>query len=93
MRRPVEALVELLAGIPSVVFGLVGLGVVVPFVMDRVVPVSLAVRVPDIPLDGTSLVAAIIVLTFMILPFVRRPRGRHVRSIPRSYINGGPRSV
>ncbi len=88
IRRPFETLVQLLAGIPSVVFGLVGLGVVVPYIMNRI-PMSLVDRVPDVPLDGTSLVAAIIVLTFMILPFFVAVAVDTLRSIPRSYMNGG----
>jgi phosphate transport system permease protein len=89
VRRPVEAVVQLLAGIPSVVFGLVGLSVVVPFITDRILPADAASVYPDIPLDGTSLMAAIVVLSFMILPFFVTVAVDSLRAIPRSYLDGG----
>ena len=89
LRRPFETLVQLLAGIPSVVFGLVGLGVVVPFVMNHVVPANAVDKAPDLPIDGSSLLAAIIVLTFMILPFFVTVAVDTLRSIPRSFTHGG----
>ncbi len=52
-------LVRLMAGIPSVVCGLVGMTVLVPFLRERL----------DLP-AGDSLLAAVIVLTVMILPTV-----------------------
>ncbi len=88
IRRPFETIVQLLAGIPSVVFGLVGLGIVVPLIM-KYVPASAVDKVPEIPIDGSSLLAAIIVLTFMILPFFVTVAVDTLRSIPRSYMNGG----
>ena len=55
----VHAAVELLAGIPSVVYGLVGMILLVP-----------AIRVAfDLP-SGATLLAAIIVLAVMILPSI-----------------------
>jgi phosphate transport system permease protein len=81
--------VQLLAGIPSVVFGLVGLSVVVPFITDRILPADAASVYPDIPLDGTSLMAAIVVLSFMILPFFVTVAVDSLRAIPRSYLDGG----
>ena len=47
VRGPIEALVQLLAGIPSVVFGLVGVSVVVPWITDNVVPVDAWEVVPE----------------------------------------------
>lgn len=55
----VSAAVSLLAGIPSVVYGLIGMLILVPGVQ----------KLFDIP-DGASLLAAIIVLAVMILPSV-----------------------
>lgn len=89
LRRPTETIVQLLAGIPSVVFGLVGLAVLVPFITDHVIPADAAEVVSEIPLDGASLLAGIIVLTFMILPFFVTVALDSLRSIPRSYTDGG----
>jgi phosphate transport system permease protein len=88
IRRPFETIVQLLAGIPSVVFGLVGIGIVVPLIINRV-PQTAVDKITEVPIDGTSLLAAIIVLTFMILPFFVTVAVDTLRSIPRSYMNGG----
>lgn len=59
LAAPVSAAVELLAGIPSVVYGLVGMLVLVPAVAQAF---DLA--------NGASLLAAILVLSIMILPSI-----------------------
>jgi phosphate transport system permease protein len=89
LRRPVEASIQLMAGIPSVVFGLVGLAVVVPLLMDHAIPGNAGDVMPDIPLDGTSLLAGVIVLTFMILPFFVTVAVDALRAVPRAYVDGG----
>ena len=68
----VHAAVELLAGIPSVVYGLVGMILLVP-----------AIRVAfDLP-SGATLLAAIIVLAVMILPSIVSVSA--LRAVPREY--------
>jgi phosphate ABC transporter permease protein PstC len=89
LRGPVEAVVQLMAGIPSVVYGLVGLAVVVPYIMNNMIPDNAAQVLPDIPLDGTCLLAGIIVLSFMILPFFVSVALDALRAVPRSYMDGG----
>lgn len=59
VKKTIEPAVSLLAGIPSVVYGLVGMLVLVP-------AIRLIFNVPD----GASLFAAIIVLAIMILPSI-----------------------
>lgn len=59
VRTWVTGAVNLLAGIPSVVYGLVGMMVLIPGI--RIVF--------DVP-DGATLLAAIIVLSIMILPYI-----------------------
>ena len=65
VRSAMETAVSLLAGIPSVVYGLVGMLVLVPAVRS-------IFHVPD----GASLLAAIIVLAIMILPSIIKVSGR-----------------
>lgn len=89
LRRPVETVVQLLAGVPSVVFGLVGLMVVVPLIADHLVPSNSGDVVTEIPIAGSCLLAAIVVLGFMILPFFVTVATDSLRAIPRSYIDGG----
>jgi phosphate ABC transporter permease protein PstC len=89
LSRPFETVVQLLAGIPSVVFGLIGLMVVVPFIANHLVPANSGDVVTEIPVNGSCLLAAIVVLGFMILPFFVTVATDSLRAIPRSYIDGG----
>ena len=74
VRSAMETAVSLLAGIPSVVYGLVGMLVLV-----------LAVRsIFHVP-DGSSLLAAIIVLAIMILPSIIKVSVTALDAVPREY--------
>ena len=66
--------VDLLAGIPSVVYGLVGMLVLVPGIR----------QVFHIP-DGSGLLAAIIVLAIMILPSIINVAMTALEAVPREY--------
>lgn len=66
--------IELLAGIPSVVYGLVGMLVLVPFIS----------KVFALP-SGTTLFTAILVLTLMILPTIISVADTALRAVPREY--------
>ncbi len=70
----VEAAVSLLAGIPSVVYGLVGMLVLVPGIRRLF-------RIPD----GASLLAAIIVLAIMILPSIVKVSVTALEAVPKEY--------
>ena len=70
----VRGAVELLAGIPSVVYGLVGMMIIVPTVRE----------VFGLP-DGANMFSAIIVLTVMILPTVISVSETSLRAVPREY--------
>lgn len=72
--RIVRDTVDLLAGIPSVVYGLIGMIVIVPFVRTTF----------DLP-DGANLFSAIIVLSIMILPSVIRVSETALRAVPKEY--------
>lgn len=70
----VGSAVSLLAGIPSVVYGLVGMIVLVPFVRNTF-------NVPD----GASLFSAIIVLAIMILPSIIKMSITALDAVPKEY--------
>ena len=70
----VRNVVDLLAGIPSVVYGLVGMIMIVPWVRDLF----------NLP-DGASLFSAIIVLAIMILPSVISVSETSIQAVPREY--------
>ena len=74
VRTVLEAAVSLLAGIPSVVYGLVGMLVLVPGIRK-------AFHLPD----GASLLAAIIVLAVMILPSIIKVSVTALEAVPREY--------
>lgn len=89
IRGPVETMVRLLAGVPSVVFGLIGLTILVPWVQKTFVTDAVLLRYSDIPLDGSGLGVAIAVLTFMILPFFVTVATDSLRAVPQRYRDGG----
>lgn len=70
----IQGAVELLAGIPSVVYGLVGMTVLVPGVQK-------AFHLPS----GATLFSAIVVLTIMILPYIISVSATALRAVPREY--------
>lgn len=70
----IHTCVELLAGIPSVVYGLVGMIVLVPGIQKAF---NLA--------SGATLLAAIIVLTIMILPSIISVSETALRAVPKEY--------
>ena len=74
LRAVVEEAVSLLAGIPSVVYGLVGMLVLVPGIR----------KIFGLP-DGASLLAAIIVLAVMILPSINKVSMTALEAVPPEY--------
>ena len=74
LRSVMESAVSLLAGIPSVVYGLVGMLVLVPGIRKLF-------HVPD----GASLLAAVIVLAIMILPSIIKVSVNALDAVPKEY--------
>lgn len=74
VRTVIESAVNLLAGIPSVVYGLVGMFILVPAIRE-IFNVS----------DGASLLAAIIVLAIMILPNIIKVSITALDAVPKEY--------
>lgn len=74
LRGPVATLIELLAAVPSVIYGLWGLFVLLPFLRDAVWPV-VGPAVSWLPVFrgtfyGPSVLAAGVILAVMILPYI-----------------------
>lgn len=69
--------VELLAGIPSVLYGLFGLAIIVPWIQNTF----------NLP-QGQSLLAVIIVLAIMMLPTIISVSTTAIRAVPKSYKEG-----
>ena len=74
VRTVMESAVSLLSGIPSVVYGLVGMLVLVPFIRKTF-------HVPD----GAGLLAAMVVLAVMILPSIIKVSLTALDAVPRDY--------
>ena len=74
VKAVMQSAVSLLAGIPSVVYGLVGMLVLVPGIR----------KVFSVP-DGASLLAAIIVLAIMILPSIIKMSITALDAVPKEY--------
>jgi phosphate transport system permease protein len=70
----VRSAIELMSGIPSVVYGLVGMIIIVPAVRETF----------NLP-DGANLFSAIIVLAIMILPSVISVSETAIRAVPKEY--------
>jgi len=77
--RVVGTAIEMLAAIPSIVYGMVGLFVIVPYIQDHLVPWVLSTPLGNVPGikpglqfqgGGLSIFTAGVVLAFMVLPFI-----------------------
>ncbi len=77
VRSCIESVVNLLAGIPSVVYGLVGMLVLVPGIR----------QIFGVP-DGASLLAAMVVLAVMVLPNVIKVSVTALDAVPKEYEEG-----
>jgi len=78
LRRPIAIAVELLAGIPSIIYGIWGLFVFAPFLQRTIQPflINLFHGIPGLnslfagPPYGIGLLTSALILTIMILPFI-----------------------
>jgi phosphate transport system permease protein len=88
LRQPVAFLVELLAAIPSVVYGLWGIFVLIPFLRNHVVPPIKAVLgwTPFVQgaFYGNSLLAGGIILAIMIVPYIAAVSREVLLAVPTS---------
>src|SRR3546814_9224467 len=78
LRRPIGIAIELLAGIPSIIYGIWGLFVFAPFMQQHVQPALIAIFCP-IPLlsdlfsgppYGIGILTSSLILAIMVLPFI-----------------------
>ena len=78
LRRPIGTAIELLAGIPSIIFGIWGLFVLAPFLQSTVQPALISTfgSVPILsslfagPPYGIGMLTASLILAIMVLPFI-----------------------
>ena len=90
LRQPVAFFVDLLAAIPSVVYGLWGIFVLIPLLRQHVVPfLRDTLHLGVIPLFsgpswGNSIFAAGIILAVMVLPYIASVSREVLLAVPRS---------
>ncbi|MCL1820063.1 MAG: phosphate ABC transporter permease subunit PstC [Oscillospiraceae bacterium] len=75
---PIRQLINLLAGIPSVIYGLFGLIIIVPFLRDKISPNGI----------GYGLLAASLVVSIMILPTIVSVSLDALNAVPKAYYEG-----
>ena len=75
---PIRQMINLLAGIPSVIFGLFGMTIIVPFVRDYISPTGV----------GYGILSASLVLGIMILPTIVSVSLDALNNVPSSYYEG-----
>lgn len=90
IRNPISYLVELLASVPSVVYGLWGIFVLAPWIAAHIeTPISTSPlgKFPlfNAPPNGNDVFTASVILAIMILPFIT--------AVSRDILNAVPRSV
>jgi len=75
---PIRQMINLLAGIPSVIYGLFGMIIIVPFLRDSISPNGV----------GYGVLAASLVLSVMILPTIISVSLDALNAVPKSYHEG-----
>ena len=89
LRRILEPVVRLLASVPSVIYGLAGVLVLVPFIGNHLITQNEKASVtPTIQLSGSSLLAAVLILTVMIAPIMIAVFADGLRAVPRGWLEG-----
>jgi phosphate transport system permease protein len=89
VQRVMTPVIRLLAAVPSVVYGLIGILVLVPFVGNHVITQDRKQSVLYVvQLTGASLVVAVVILTVMITPIMVAIMTDALRGVPRGWKEG-----
>jgi len=90
VRNFLSSVIRLLACVPSIIYGLVGLMTIVPLISSWFITTEMQIKYISDPLlqmqlDGKSLLAGIIILTMMILPFITILSVDAIKAVPKMY--------
>lgn len=89
VRRLLEPVVRLLAAVPSVVYGLIGVLVFVPLIGNHLIGAGRKDSVAFVvQLDGSSILVATVILTVMITPIMIALIVDGLRAVPRPWTEG-----
>jgi phosphate transport system permease protein len=87
LRRVLEPVVRLLASVPSVIYGLIGVFVLVPFIGNHLISRASKASVAGvITLNGYGLLAGVVILVVMISPVMVAIFSDGLRAVPRGWI-------
>jgi len=87
--RILDPVIRLLAAVPSVIYGLIGIVAIAPWINKNLISPSLANSVSYVvQLNGESLSTAILLLTIMILPIMIAISANAFASVPPSWREG-----
>ncbi len=90
----IQSIVRLLACIPSIIYGLIGIVIIVPFIKGTFITPELQIQYLSDPilrmqLSGKSMLAGIIILAIMIMPTITALSADAIRAVPRAYKEAG----
>ena len=89
LRRTVSPIIRMLAAVPSVIYGLIGILVLVPFINNNLISDGRKSSVVYVTqLSGTGLLVAVIILTLMITPIMISIVADALRAVPRGWTEG-----
>jgi len=89
VRRAMTPVIRLLASVPSVIYGLIGVLVLVPFVGNDLISSGQKESVVNvIQLTGAGLLVSVLILTLMVTPIMTALTIEALASVPRSWHEG-----
>ncbi len=89
MRRVLDPVVRLLAGVPSVIYGLIGVLAIAPWVDEHLISEQRRESVAGVvQLTGTNLGVAVLILTVMITPIMVAISTSALASVPSAWTEG-----
>ncbi|HLH14917.1 MAG TPA: phosphate ABC transporter permease subunit PstC [Solirubrobacteraceae bacterium] len=89
VRRTLDPVIRLLAGVPSVIYGLIGILVLVPYINEHVISEGRRESVHYVvQLNGADVMTATLILTIMILPIMVAISAAALAAVPASWREG-----
>jgi phosphate transport system permease protein len=89
LKRVLEPVIRLLASVPSVIYGLLGVLVLVPLIGNHLVTQHEKASVtPVISLTGYDLLSSVLILAVMVAPIMIAVFSEGLRSVPRGWLEG-----
>jgi phosphate transport system permease protein len=89
VRRVLDPVIRLLAGVPSVIYGLIGILVIAPYIDKHLISSARRASVGYVvQLNGNNVTTAILILTLMILPIMVAISASALTSVPASWREG-----